>query len=254
MSGFYLMHRGWQDHSIFRNEAFSRRDAFVWMIEEAAFQDGEVWIGGTMLRLKRGQFSHSLRFMAKAWKWDEAKVRRFLKSTQEAKIIDASTDAGQTVITICNYDKYQTVSPQDDAPIDAAATQQRRGSDAKNKEGKELKKIEDRLGQSNPRARSPNGDAPPSPFELQARQIADVIRLTRPISQVDREQLRGWLRDGLHFEFHVVEAAKQIAARELGRGRAISGFRYLDGAVREYAAAWHADRERYEEISAGGSR
>ena len=112
----------------------------------------------------------------------------------------------------------------------------------------------DRSEHSNPRADLRADDAPPGPFELQAREVADVIRLTRPTSPNDREQLRQWLRDGLHFEFHVIEAAKQIAARELGRGRSISGFRYLDGAVREYAAEWHADRARYQEIAAGGSR
>jgi hypothetical protein len=138
MTGFYLMHRGWQDHPVFRNEEYSRRDAFVWMIEEASFKQTQIYASSGTITLKRGQLSHSLRFMAKAWKWDETKVRRFLSSLSKAKIIDAATDAGQTVITICNYEKYQTVEKQPDAATDAAVTQQRRGSDAKKNEGNEL--------------------------------------------------------------------------------------------------------------------
>jgi hypothetical protein len=139
VSGFYLMHRGWQDNPVFRNEDFSRRDAFVWLVEEAAFRPTKIHAGTGEIELQRGQLSHSLRFMAKAWKWDEAKVRRFLSSLVKAEIIDAATDAGQTVITIRNYELYQTPERQADAADDAAATQQRRGGDAKKKEGKEVK-------------------------------------------------------------------------------------------------------------------
>lgn len=134
-TGFYLMHRGWQDHPVFRGEEFSRRDAFVWMIEEASYRDRRVAMPKGEVTLTRGQFSHSLRFMAKAWKWDEAKVRRFLTSLSKSQIIDASTDAGQTLVTICNYVKYQTLQEQPDAPTDAGATQQRRGNDANENEG-----------------------------------------------------------------------------------------------------------------------
>lgn len=135
MSGFYLMHRGWQDNPVFRNEEYSRRDAFVWLIEQAAYKATRVHAGGGTINLTRGQLSHSLRFMAKAWKWDEARVRRFIASMQKEKIIDAATDAGQTVLTICNYERYQTVGQQTDAATDAEATQQRRSNDAKSKEG-----------------------------------------------------------------------------------------------------------------------
>lgn len=132
--GFYLMHRGWQDHPVFRGEAFSRRDAFVWLIEEAAFVERRVAAPKGEVRLARGQLCASLRFMAKAWKWDEPRVRRFIASLQKAQIIDASTDAGQTVITICNYDVYQAPTRAPDAGTDAAATQHRRGTDANDKE------------------------------------------------------------------------------------------------------------------------
>ena len=145
MSSFYLMHRGWQENPVFRNEEFSKRDAFVWLIEEAAYRPTRIHAATGALDLKRGQLSHSLRFMAKAWRWDEAKVRRFLASLVKAEIIDAATDAGQTVVTICNYDKYQAPAAANDAADDAATTQQRRGGDANLKEGNKGKKEEETL-------------------------------------------------------------------------------------------------------------
>jgi hypothetical protein len=131
MSGFYLMHRGWQDNPLFGNEAFSKRDAFVWLIEQACFTDQRIYIAGESVVLKRGQLSSSLRFMARAWGWEETKVRRFLTRAQNEKIIAASTAAGQTVVTICNYETYQTLDKSGAAPTAAATPQQRRSAAAK---------------------------------------------------------------------------------------------------------------------------
>lgn len=134
------MHRGWQDNPVFRNEEHSRRDAFVWLIEQAAYKPTRVHAGSGAISLNRGQLSHSLRFMAKAWQWDEAKVRRFIASLVREGIIDAVADAGQTVITICNYETYQSLGPSPDAAGDADATQQRRSDDAKKNEVNEVMK------------------------------------------------------------------------------------------------------------------
>ena len=139
MSGYYLMHRDWQDNPLFGREAFSRRDAWIWLIERASFSSKSVSISGKTVHLQRGQLSSSLRYMAKAWGWDEAKVRRFLSRAKSESMIDAATDAGQTVITICNYDRYQTFNSDVDAPSDAETTQERRSTDAKYKEGKKGK-------------------------------------------------------------------------------------------------------------------
>ena len=140
MTGFYLMHRGWLDHPVLQGESYDRRSAWAWLIEEAKWQDRRCEIGGRIVDLKRGQLSHSTRFMGKAWGWSEARVRRFLTRLKTDAMIDAETDAGRYLISICNYGKYQAGTPEgdapSDAPSDAEATQQRR----KPKEGKEGKK------------------------------------------------------------------------------------------------------------------
>jgi hypothetical protein len=137
-TGFYLMHRGWQENPVFDNAEFSRRDAWIWMIENACYRDTRVGIKGKSVDLKRGQLSFSTRFLATKWRWSEAGVRRFITRLQTDAMIDAASDAGQMVVTICNYDTYQTsieaTDAASDAEVDAAATQERRSSDAKKKE------------------------------------------------------------------------------------------------------------------------
>ncbi|MHA0335810.1 hypothetical protein [Sphingomonas aquatilis] len=173
MTGFYLMHRGWQGNPVFRNEEFSKRDAFVWLIEEAAYRPTRIHAATGALDLKRGQLSHSLRFMAKAWRWDEAKVRRFLASLVKAEIIDAATDAGQTVVTICNYDKYQAPIPANDAGDDAGTTQQRRSDDANLKEGNKGKKEEEGEAKASPRAKRAGGHGSHLPDDWQPSRFSD---------------------------------------------------------------------------------
>jgi hypothetical protein len=128
--GVFAIDRGIWEHPSFADEPFTEREAWQWLIGEASFKERTKRIGSIVLKLTRGQVAASLRFMADKWKWSEPRVRRFLKRLKTDAMIDAQSDAGITVISICNYNKYQRVSlPRDadiDAQSDAAATQQRR--------------------------------------------------------------------------------------------------------------------------------
>ncbi len=141
------MHRGWMDKRIFEREPFDRRSAWSWLIENAMFADSS--------GLARGQIRASLRFLAKAWGWQEPKVRRYLSAAQNAEMIVCVADAGRTLITICNYDKYQCQHSVADARPDAKSTQYRRIADANYKEGKKEEGILD----------SPNGESYRNAFD-----------------------------------------------------------------------------------------
>jgi hypothetical protein len=91
--------------------------------------------------LSRGDLALSSRFAASVWGWTDSKVRRYLKRLEKLEMILAKTDAGVTVVSICNYEKFQGVEQAGDA----GPTQDRRGTDAnyKNdairmKEGEEI--------------------------------------------------------------------------------------------------------------------
>jgi hypothetical protein len=134
--GVFAVDRGIWDHPRFQEREghgprpYSKREAFLWLISEASFKSRRFLIGSAVVELQRGQLAHSLRYLAKAWNWKEPRVRRFLSCLKTDAMIDAGTDAGQTVITICNYNKYQWPLSGSAGPTgadrDAATTQNRR--------------------------------------------------------------------------------------------------------------------------------
>ena len=107
--GYYRMWRGWMDHPALNpNEPFSTRDAFQWMIAEAAYKPHQIsGHNNKIVDLERGQFATSIRFMARKFGWSDNRIRRMLNRLQGARMVNTVTDTGQTVISICNYDQYQ---------------------------------------------------------------------------------------------------------------------------------------------------
>jgi hypothetical protein len=96
-------------------------------VREASWKDRPV-VGG--VTLKRGQLHHSVRFMAGAWRWKPARVQRFLDRLRTDTMIETATDTGRTIITLCNFSKWQRAAlPTDtpgDTPSDLAPIQTRK--------------------------------------------------------------------------------------------------------------------------------
>src|SRR5678816_2769557 len=100
MTGYYLMHRGWFDHELFREEdPFCRRAAWAWLIEHAAWDRTRVRIAGKTVELQRGQLTYSLRFLAKTWGWGHERVRRFLSELRDRDMIETERETGQTAVS-----------------------------------------------------------------------------------------------------------------------------------------------------------
>jgi hypothetical protein len=190
MSGFYLMHRGWLDHPVFGGvrEPYCRRAAWAWLIDHAVYEEVKVGVASKVVTLQRGQLSYSLRYLANAWGWDDPKVRRFLTRLVGEMMIDTATDAGQTIITIKNYEQYQSFKAVDkaqeistDAPTDAATTQERRSNDAnKNSVNTERKNTE----------ASASVVAPPAPAHELA--VGDKAKKPRKAPKVKSKLPKDW--------------------------------------------------------------
>lgn len=120
-TGFYLVPRGLMDHPAFGgpSEPFDKRSAFCWLVEHAVWTPTPHDIGGKTVLLGRGQLSYSNRRLASIWGWSEAGVRRFITRLKTDALIDARTDAGRNIITICNYENFSPMPRKSDAPTDA---------------------------------------------------------------------------------------------------------------------------------------
>jgi hypothetical protein len=77
--------------------------AWQWMIAHARYVSNGI---------ERGQFQHSIAFMAKEWDWPERSVKSFIKKLVSARMLERVPQRGrQTVVTsIVNYGKYQAPS------------------------------------------------------------------------------------------------------------------------------------------------
>ncbi len=115
---WYLMHRGWLDNPAFKPEPLTEREAWLWLIENAAYEDTVACVRGQPAKICRGSLSFSLRFLAQAWGWDDpVRVRRYLRRLENWGMIALSTVTKQSVITLCNYERYQSPSAADDTKV-----------------------------------------------------------------------------------------------------------------------------------------
>jgi len=103
------MHRGWMSHPAFKDVLYTEREAWLWLIENSAYEDTTVSLKGHPMRVSRGSLSYSLRYLAKAWGWnDPERVRRYLSRLEQWGMIAVRSATRQNIITICNYEKYQS--------------------------------------------------------------------------------------------------------------------------------------------------
>jgi len=163
MSGYARFHRSLIGHPAFRNDAEAM--AFAYMVLRAQWKATRVRYKGRVISLDRGQLTMSQRDMAQALDRDKAWIERLWKRLRDEGMIavkyeagveagveapvKAKREAGASVITICNYDKYQHSNDDREAPREApkkADARQAQGTEQVREEGNKELEL------------SPNGD------------------------------------------------------------------------------------------------
>lgn len=109
MSGFIKLHRGWHESDLFKdNESYCERMAWLWLIENAAWKDTTRYNHkGEIIEIKRGQIHVSLSSLETAFNWSKKKVRGFIDRLEKRHMVGAKKAQSGTLLTICNYAKYQ---------------------------------------------------------------------------------------------------------------------------------------------------
>jgi len=115
--GYIIFFRSLIEHKIIGFKTpYSKAEAWIWMVCEARFKDKSEQInfgsGERQIKTPRGSFTHSLRFMAKAWGWSTHKVIRYLSCLESDLMLTQKRTQQITQISICNYDTYQNTQTQ----------------------------------------------------------------------------------------------------------------------------------------------
>lgn len=162
MSGFIKLHRGWRDCDAFKDEPCSQREAWVWLLENAAWKSCQRRDAQKVLvQVERGQFHTSIRNLASAWQWSRGRVERFLNDLKTSHMVSHETGHGGLLITICNYDKYQGDGPSTgptSGPTSEPCAGQRQGHTRRS-----VKNVEEEKKDNSPRKRwvdCPEGVSP----------------------------------------------------------------------------------------------
>ena len=156
MSGFILIHRGWMQSDVFSDDPLSEREAWLWLIEKAAWKACiRSNAKGERISIERGQFHTSLRNLEQAWGWGKNKVARFLERLEQHEMIGAASGQSGSIITICNDEKYQETRDSQNNNIGTVAGQSRDTQE----QGKQP--SEDKSSSENIGARDPFSVCPP---------------------------------------------------------------------------------------------
>lgn len=102
----------WTDPD-FKDEPFTEREAFMWLVSEAAWKERKKRGAYGPVVLKRGELCHSVRFMGNAWGWSKSRVARFLNKLKNRDIIRDTKRDSEQIYYISNYNKFQVVGLPD---------------------------------------------------------------------------------------------------------------------------------------------
>jgi len=105
--GYLMLQRRFFSHPLWReSREFSRAEAFLDLLQLAAYAHREQIIKGSLVKLAPGQLCGSQRYLADRWGWSTKKVRHFIALLESDRIIEPQKNRDGTIITLCNYEKY----------------------------------------------------------------------------------------------------------------------------------------------------
>ena len=113
MEGWLSLYRQIENNWVWKsNEPFDKRSAWISLLLKANHKDTKVVISNEVVEVKKGSFITSEVKLSEEWKWGRKKVRNFLKSLEDDRMLSKNSTTKYTSITIENWDLYQNVEQQ----------------------------------------------------------------------------------------------------------------------------------------------
>ncbi len=104
---YFFCNRSLFKNPLWYSEKFTKGQAWIDLFGNANHSVGYFEKNGQKVDIKRGQTGRSIKTLSEDWKWSRNKVKRFLKRLTDEHMIEHETNHLTSIITICNYDKFQ---------------------------------------------------------------------------------------------------------------------------------------------------
>ncbi|HDA3102766.1 TPA: DnaD domain-containing protein [Staphylococcus aureus] len=109
MTGWISIDRSIQNHWLFKEKrTFSKFEAWIYLLMEANHSKAKVPIGNQIVTVERGQRLTSILTLSDLFNWSRFKVKTFLDLLESDGMLEVKTTSKYALITIVNYDFYQS--------------------------------------------------------------------------------------------------------------------------------------------------
>ncbi|HGZ3947813.1 TPA: DnaD domain protein [Staphylococcus aureus] len=109
MTGWISIDRSIQNHWLFKEKrTFSKFEAWIYLLMEANHSKAKAPIGNQIVTVERGQRLTSILTLSDLFNWSRFKVKTFLDLLESDGMLEVKTTSKYTLITIVNYDFYQS--------------------------------------------------------------------------------------------------------------------------------------------------
>ena len=106
-NGYFKLQRRFFAHALWEEErTFSKAEAFLDLLQLAAFKLTKKIVKGSLITLEPGQLCGSERYLSGRWNWSTKKVRAFLTLLEADRMVGIEKKREGSVITLRNYRKY----------------------------------------------------------------------------------------------------------------------------------------------------
>lgn len=138
--GFFKLQRKFFKNPMWlESRSFSRAEAFLDLLQSAAFIPTKRLCSGVMVELQIGQLIGSERYLSGRWGWSTKKVRSFLDMAESEQMLVIEKKREGSIITLCNYERYANQGITEEAP----KKHERSAEEAPRKRIEEYKELEE---------------------------------------------------------------------------------------------------------------
>ncbi|EKO2864390.1 DnaD domain-containing protein [Staphylococcus aureus] len=138
MTGWISIDRSIQNHWLFKEKrTFSKFEAWIYLLMEANHSKAKVPIGNQIVTVERGQRLTSILTLSDLFNWSRFKVKTFLDLLESDGMLEVKTTSKYALITIVNYDFYQSEQGRNQHQNDIKPTSKQHQTNTNNNDNKD---------------------------------------------------------------------------------------------------------------------